>query len=67
MRVQGFLIYRIWYGNCLVYVGRTKQPLQSRIRGHLFNMRMASTLRNTPRCGLRHRDGCPVSLTSRRL
>ena len=30
-------------------------------------MRMASTLRNTPRCGLRHRDGCPVSLTSRRL
>ena len=31
MRVQGFLIYRIWYGNCLVYVGRTKQPLQSRI------------------------------------
>lgn len=37
MRVQGFLIYRIWYGNCLVYVGRTKQPLQSRIRGHLFS------------------------------
>ena len=31
-----FLLYRIWYGDSLVYVGRTKQPLQSRIRGHLF-------------------------------
>ena len=44
MRVQGFLIYRIWYGNCLVYVGRTKQPLQSRIRGHLFNKPMHRTV-----------------------
>ena len=34
--VQGFLLYRIWYGDYLVYVGRTKQPLQDRIRGHLF-------------------------------
>lgn len=32
----GFLLYRIYYGDTLVYVGRTKQPLQSRIRGHLF-------------------------------
>ena len=45
MRVQGFLIYRIWYGDCLVYVGRTKQPLQSRIRGHLFNKPMHRTIR----------------------
>ena len=44
MRVQGFLIYRIWYGDCLVYVGRTKQPLQSRIRGHLFNKPMHRTV-----------------------
>ena len=44
MRVQGFLIYRIWYGNCLVYVGRTKQPLQSRIRGHLFSKPMHRTV-----------------------
>lgn len=35
-KVQGFLLYRIFYGEHLVYVGRTKQPLQSRIRGHLF-------------------------------
>lgn len=34
--VRGFLLYRIWYGEHLVYVGRTKQPLQNRIRGHLF-------------------------------
>lgn len=40
MRVKGFILYRIYYdgpkGNALVYVGRTKQPLQDRIRGHLF-------------------------------
>lgn len=44
MRVRGFLIYRIWYGNCLVYVGRTKQPLQNRIRGHLFSKPMHRTV-----------------------
>ena len=30
------IVYRIWYGNSIVYVGRTNQPLQNRIRGHLF-------------------------------
>ena len=44
MRVRWFLIYRIWYGNCLVYVGRTKQPLQNRIRGHLFSKPMHRTV-----------------------
>ena len=33
---KGFIIYRIWYGKCLAYVGRTKQPLQARIHGHMF-------------------------------
>lgn len=33
---KGFILYRIWYGNHLVYLGRTKQPLQARIRGHMF-------------------------------
>lgn len=33
---KGFILYRIWYGNCLAYIGRTKQPLQARIRGHMF-------------------------------
>lgn len=33
---QGFILYRIYYGERIVYVGRTKQPLQSRIRGHMF-------------------------------
>lgn len=37
---QRFLLYRIWYGDILVYIGRTKQPLQSRIRGHLLKKPM---------------------------
>lgn len=34
--LKGFLLYRIWYGNRIAYLGRTKQPLQARIRGHMF-------------------------------
>lgn len=37
---KGFILYRIYYGGCLVYVGRTKQPLQNRIRGHMFSKPM---------------------------
>lgn len=33
---QGFILYRIWYGKTLAYLGRTKQPLQARMRGHMF-------------------------------
>ncbi len=44
MKIQGFLVYRVWYGNTLVYVGRTKQPLQDRIRGHLFQRPMHRTI-----------------------
>ena len=33
---KGFILYRIWYGACLAYLGRTKQPLQARIHGHMF-------------------------------
>lgn len=36
----GFTLYRIYYGDCLVYIGRTTQPLQNRIRGHLFKKPM---------------------------
>ena len=39
-KIQGFILYRIWYGDILVYLGRTKQPLQSRIHGHLFKKPM---------------------------
>lgn len=35
-KIQGFILYRIYYGEHLTYLGRTKQPLQERIRGHLF-------------------------------
>lgn len=37
---KGYILYRIWYGDSLVYLGRTKQPLQSRIHGHLFKKPM---------------------------
>lgn len=30
------LLYRIFYDEEIVYIGRTNQPLQDRIRGHLF-------------------------------
>jgi len=33
---KGFILYKIWYGDYLAYLGRTKQPLQARIRGHMF-------------------------------
>lgn len=39
-KIQGFILYRIYYGNTLIYLGRTKQPLQNRIRGHLFKKAM---------------------------
>ena len=44
MKIKGFLVYRIWYGSNLVYIGRTKQPLQNRIRGHLFQKLMHRTI-----------------------
>lgn len=37
---DSFILYRIYYGDSIVYVGRTKQPLQDRIRGHLFKKPM---------------------------
>ena len=36
----GFTLYKIYYDDCLVYLGRTMQPLQNRIRGHLFKKPM---------------------------
>lgn len=44
MKATAFIVYRIYYGDCLVYVGRTKQPLQNRIRGHLFSKPMHRTI-----------------------
>ena len=42
--MNSFILYKIWYGDCLVYLGRTKQPLQNRIRGHLFKKPMHRTI-----------------------
>lgn len=33
---NGFILYKIYYKDILVYLGRTKQNLQDRIRGHFF-------------------------------
>lgn len=33
---KSFILYRIYYGDSIVYLGRTKQPLQDRIRGHVY-------------------------------
>ena len=42
--MQNFILYKIFYGDCLVYIGRTKQPLQTRIRGYLFKKPMHRTI-----------------------
>lgn len=38
-------LYRIYYDDTIVYVGRTNQPLSTRIRGHLFTKPMHRTLK----------------------
>ncbi len=35
-----FTLYRIYYGDEIVYLGRTKQKLQDRIRAHVFKKPM---------------------------
>ena len=39
-KIKGFILYRFYYKEKIVYIGRTKQPLQNRIRGHLFKLPM---------------------------
>lgn len=34
--MKGFILYKIYYKDLLVYIGRTKQDLQQRLRGHFF-------------------------------
>lgn len=34
------ILYKIYYDGVLVYLGRTKQPLQNRLRGHFFKKPM---------------------------
>lgn len=33
---MSFILYKIYYGDELVYLGRTKQKLQDRLHGHFF-------------------------------
>lgn len=43
-RIQGFLLYRIYYGDNLVYIVRIKQPLENRLRGHFLAKPMQRTI-----------------------
>ena len=43
MAERKYLLYRVYYGNKIVYVGRTSQPLQTRLHGHLFKAPMMRT------------------------
>lgn len=38
------IVYRIYYGDKLVYIGRTSQPLQNRIRTHIMGTPMVRKL-----------------------
>lgn len=38
--IKGYILYKIYYGDLLVYLGRTKQDLQQRIRGHFLSKPM---------------------------
>ena len=42
--LKGFIIYKIYYASGLIYLGRTKQPLKSRLRGHFFELPMHKKL-----------------------
>jgi len=37
---QHYILYKIYSENCLLYIGRTKQPLQRRLHGHFFKAPM---------------------------
>ena len=39
-KIKGYILYKIYYEHGIMYLGRTKQPLQDRIRGHLFKKPM---------------------------
>lgn len=40
VKIQGHILYKIYYSDYVAYLGRTNQPLQNRIRGHLFQKPM---------------------------
>lgn len=37
---KGFILYKIFSDNCLLYLGRTKQPLKRRLHAHFFKTPM---------------------------
>lgn len=41
---MNYLLYRIYYGDEIVYVGQTTQKLQDRLRGHFFKKPMMRSI-----------------------
>ena len=39
-----FTLYKIYYGDDLVYLGRTRQPVNTRLRGHFFKKKFHKVL-----------------------
>ncbi len=35
-----FILYKIYYGDTLAYLGRTRQPLKRRLHGHFFKKKL---------------------------
>jgi hypothetical protein len=35
-----FTLYKIYYGDTLAYLGRTRQPLKRRLHGHFFKQKL---------------------------
>jgi len=40
MKMHNFTLYKIFYQKQCVYLGRTKQPISARLRGHFFKKHM---------------------------
>lgn len=39
-----FTLYKIWFGDTLAYLGRTRQPLKRRLHGHFFKKRLQKSI-----------------------
>jgi len=44
VHLKSFILYKIYYDFGVAYLGRTKQNLQSRLRGHFFSKPMHRTI-----------------------
>lgn len=42
--LKKYIIYKIFYNGFCAYLGRTKQPINNRLRGHFFSKPMHKTI-----------------------